>query len=103
MRAATARSPLLAVLIIAVIPVLSPLAIVATSSIRLSLHSRPGGLFKLGFVAVSALTHWGIYASLLAGFVLTLRPGREPLITGMARRLHGGLDAELAAYTRNVT
>lgn len=102
MRATTARSPLLALLTITVIPVLSHLAIVATSSIRLGLHLSPGGLFKLGFVTVSALTHWGIYASLLAGFALTLRPGHEPLITGMARRLDG-LDAELAAYTRKVT
>jgi len=102
MRAATARSPLLALLAITVIPVLSHLAIVATTSIHLSLHSSPSGLLKLGFVTVSALTHWGIYASLLAGFALTLRPGHEPLITGMARRLHG-LDAELAAYTRKVT
>ncbi len=103
MRAATARSPLLALLAITVIPVLSHLAIIATPSIRLSFHSSPGGLLKLGFVTVSALSHWGIYASLLAGFALTLRPGHEPLITGMARRLHGGLDAELAAYTRKVT
>ena len=101
--AASARSPLLALLAIAVIPVLSHLTIVATSAIRLGFHPSLGGLFKLGVVTVSALMHWGIYASLLAGFALTLRPGREPLITGMARRLHGGLDAELAAYTRKVT
>src|ERR1700757_2248134 len=96
------RSPLWAFLAIAVIPVLSHLIILATRHIPLGLHLSPGGLFKLGFVTVSALTHWGIYASLLAGFALTLRPGHEPLITGMARRLDG-LDAELAAYTRKVT
>ncbi len=103
MRAATARSPLLAILAITVIPMLSHLTIVATSAIRLSFHPSLDGLFKLSVVTISALTHWGIYASLLAGFALTLRPGREPLITCMARRLHGGLDAELAAYTRKVT
>jgi len=42
-------------------------------------------------------------ASLLATFGLTLRPGHEPLITGMARRLHGDIAAELVTYTRNVT
>jgi uncharacterized membrane protein len=103
MRAATARSPRLALLAIIVIPVLSHLIIVATSAIRPSFHQSLGGLFKLGFVTVSALTYWGIYASLLAGFALTLRPGREPLITNMARHVHGDLDAEMAAYTRKVT
>jgi uncharacterized membrane protein len=97
------RSPVMALLAIIVIPVLSHLTIVATSAIRLSFHPSLDGLFKLGFVTVAALTHWSIYTSLLAVFALTLRPGREPLITGMARRMHGGLDAELAAYTRKVT
>ncbi|WP_297492730.1 hypothetical protein [Acidocella sp.] len=97
------RSPLWAVLAIAIIPVLSHLIILATRQIPLGLELSLGGLFKLGFVTVSALTHWGLYASLLATFALTLRPGREPLITGMARRLHGPLSTEMLRYTRKVT
>jgi uncharacterized membrane protein len=101
--AGTARSPLFAVLAIAVIAVLSHLTIVETSQVHLGFQPSLGGLCKLGFVTVSALAHWSIYASLLASFALTLRPGREPLITAMARRLHGGIGVELAAYTRKVT
>ena len=101
--AAGPRSPLLAVLGFVVIAILSHLIIVATSHVRLSLQPSLGGLFKLGFVTVSALTHWSIYAGLLASFALTLRPGRKPLITAMALRMHGDISAEIAAYTRKVT
>ena len=101
--AAVARSPLPALLAIAVIPVLSHLFIEATRHIHLGLQAGLGGLCKLGFVTVSALMHWGIYASLLASFALTLRPGREALITAMARRLHGDIPEEMAVYTRKVT
>jgi hypothetical protein len=104
MRAApAARPPRLALLAIVVVPVASHFIIVATRHIQLGFHPSFGGLFKLGFVTVSALTHWGIYASLLAGFAFTLRPGHEPLITAMARRMHGALSAEMISYTRKVT
>src|SRR5579862_711491 len=96
--APAARPPYMAFLAIAVLPVASHFVIMATRHVPLGLGFSFGGLFKLGFVTVSALTHWGIYASLLAGFGLTLRAGREPLITAMARRMHG-LTPELAAYT----
>jgi uncharacterized membrane protein len=36
-------------------------------------------------------------------FGRTLLQGREPLITGVARRVHGVLTPEIAAYTRRVT
>ncbi len=98
-----ARLPPPAVLLLAFMPLVSHLVIVATSHVRLALTPSFGGLFKLGFVTASALTHWGIYCGLLLTFGLTLRPGHTPLITGMARRLHGELTAELALYTRRVT
>jgi uncharacterized membrane protein len=100
---AAERPPVLAILAAAAVPVLFHLAIVETSHIRLGLHLSFAGLCKLGFVTASAVMHWSIYASLLASFALTLRPGHVPLITAMERRLHGDISAELAAYTRNVT
>jgi len=104
MRASPAtRPPHLAFLAIVIIPVASHLIIWWTRHIHLGLSTSFGGLFKLGFVTVSVITHWGIYASVLAGFALTLRPGHTPLITAMARRMHGPLSAEMLSYTRKVT
>lgn len=47
--------------------------------------------------------HGAIYLFLLALFGRSLAPGREALITGFARHLHGGLPPELETYTRRVT
>jgi len=99
-RVTKARSPLAAVLMILAVSVLFHLVIVKTSRLpNLSI----GGLFKLSFIGLSALGHWGLYASLLATFALTLRRGHTPLITGMAYRLHGDLSVEMIRYTRAVT
>ena len=92
-----------AILALCIVPVLLHLAIVAAGHVRLTWTLSLGTVFKLGFVTASALAHWGIYSSLLLTFGLTLRPGREPLITAMARRLHGDIPAELTLYTRRVT
>lgn len=97
-----ARPPRLALLALVVLPVGAHLVIYGTRHIPLGLRPSFGGLFKLGFVSLSALTHWSLYTALLTGFALTLRPGHEPLITAMARRLHG-LTPEMARYTRKVT
>jgi len=97
---ARVRFPVIA---LGLVPVLFHLAIVATGHVRLGFAPQFGALFKLGFVTVSALTHWAIYSALLLTFALTLRPGREALITGMARRMHGALSGEMLAYTRRVT
>jgi hypothetical protein len=92
----------ISVLGLAFIPVLFHLAIVATSGIGLAFVPRFGTLFKLGFVTASALTHWSIYTVLLVTFAATLRPGHDPLISAMARRMHPMTD-ELTRYTRRVT
>ena len=47
--------------------------------------------------------HVGIHAALAVVFALTLRPGHEPLITALARRVHGHLPPAMAAYSRKVT
>ena len=49
------------------------------------------------------LQHAGIHATLATIFALTLRPGREPLVTALARRVHGGLTPAMVAYSRKVT
>jgi hypothetical protein len=100
-RGAASRPPFAAFLAFCAVPVLFHLVIMETSHIHLGLSL--GGLFKLGFVTASVLTHWGIYSGLLLTFGLTLRSGHEPLITAMARRMHGALDTEITRYTRGVT
>lgn len=50
-----------------------------------------------------ALPHAAIYFFLLWWFGRTLAWGREPLITGVARRVHGALAPEMEIYTRRVT
>ncbi|MGH7188710.1 MAG: hypothetical protein ACREF0_05925 [Acetobacteraceae bacterium] len=62
-----------------------------------------GVLIKAGFVTVSARAHRAISSSLLLTFALTLRPGREALITAVARELHGTISHEIVITTRRVT
>jgi uncharacterized membrane protein len=47
--------------------------------------------------------HVAIHAALAAVFATTLRAGREPLITALARRVHGQLTPDMADYSRKVT
>lgn len=85
------------------VPVMFHLAIVQTNDVPLAVVPRLGVVVKLGVVLASAVTHWLIYGGLLLTFALTLRPGHEPLITAMTRRLYGSVSDELARYTRRVT
>jgi uncharacterized membrane protein len=52
---------------------------------------------------VLAVPHATIYFFLLWLFGRTLLRDSEPLITGVARRVHGKLAPEIEAYTRRVT
>jgi uncharacterized membrane protein len=56
-----------------------------------------------GLAAAYGIPHAVIYLSLLWLFGHTLRAGQEPLVSRLARRVHGALPSELAAYTRYVT
>jgi uncharacterized membrane protein len=47
--------------------------------------------------------HVAIHAALAVMFALTLRPGHEPLVTALARRVHGGMSPVMASYSRKVT
>ncbi len=58
---------------------------------------------RWGLAAAYGIPHGAIYLSLFWLFGQTLRHGKEPLVTRLARRVHGMLPPELAAYTRRVT
>lgn len=98
---AAARIP--AVLAVAAVPISVHIAIVEMSRGHFGGILSIGGLLKFGLVSAAAVTHWVIYSGLLLTFGLTLRPGREALITMLARRMHGPLSGELRRYTRRVT
>ena len=57
----------------------------------------------LGVAAAGGLPHFAAYSALLVFFGRTLLPGREPLVTGLARAVHGDLPPRLETYTRQVT
>src|SRR3954471_2994216 len=56
-----------------------------------------------GPAAAYSIPHAVIYLSLLWLFARTLLDGDEPLITRLARRVHGTLPPALRAYTRRLT
>ena len=58
---------------------------------------------RWGLATAYGIPHAVIYLSLLWLFGQTLWRGKEPLVTRLARRVHGVLPPELAAYTRRVT
>jgi hypothetical protein len=102
-RTETARARIPALVALGTIPLLLHFLIVETSRAHHDWHHGIFGLVRFGFVTVLAITHWSIYGGLLLTFALTLRPGRDALITAMARRLHGAISTELVVYTRRVT
>ncbi|MDE8346024.1 MAG: hypothetical protein POH28_07620 [Acidocella sp.] len=91
------------IIALACMPVISHIIIVETGGVRLRIAPHVAPLFRLGFVTASAMMHWMIYSALFLSFALTLRPGREPMICAMARRMQGPLSAEVATYTKKVT
>ena len=56
-----------------------------------------------GLVVATGLPHATAYIAFLTLFAASLLPGRESLITGVARRIRGSLTPEQHAYTRRVT
>lgn len=61
------------------------------------------GSNALGLAAVYGVPHAAIYVFLLWLFGRTLLRGREPLVTRLARRVHGVLQPDLETYTRRLT
>ena len=58
---------------------------------------------RLGLAVSSGISHAGINLFLLWYFGRTLAPGREPLITRYARRVHGTLQPAMERLTRELT
>lgn len=56
-----------------------------------------------GLLAMAGASHALLYAGLLALFASTLRQGRVPLVTGLARRLNPAFHGGMEGYTRKVT
>lgn len=56
-----------------------------------------------GPVVASAVPHAMAYIALLTLFALSLQPGRDSVVTILARRSRGHLPAEVLRYTRRVT
>ena len=54
-------------------------------------------------LAAAGSCHAAGYAGLLAWFAASLRPGREPVVTGFARRVRRTMPDKVVRYTRQVT
>src|SRR3954452_5929034 len=58
---------------------------------------------SLGASALAGLAHAGAYLAVLWYFGRRLRAGREPLITRVARRIHGSVPRDMAGFSRRLT
>jgi uncharacterized membrane protein len=76
------------------------LAALAVISVATLLYERGHGH---GVVIAYGMPHAAAYLFMLWLFGRTLVRGREALITGVARRIHGSLEPEIESYTRHVT
>jgi uncharacterized membrane protein len=54
-------------------------------------------------LAMTGICHTLAYSSLLIWFAASLRPGHEPVVTGLARRIRQTMPAKVIRYTRQVT
>jgi uncharacterized membrane protein len=73
----------------------------AAAAGALALQAWHGG--GLAPQAIYLGQHVAIHLLLAFVFGVTLQGGREPLVTALARRVHGGLTPAMVAYSRKVT
>ena len=78
-----------------------PAAAAALAAVALVVQAWRGGGLAPGTLYLAQ--HVGIHLLLAFVFGSTLQAGREPLVTALARRVHGGLTVPMAAYSRKVT
>ena len=76
-------------------------AIGAGATAALVLAAWRGAGFAPGTLYLAQ--HVVVHLLLALVFGTTLQRGREPLVTAMARRVHGRLTVDMAAYSRKVT
>jgi len=75
--------------------------LVVAAAVTWALEQARAGTWGLAFLY--GAPHAAAYLFLLWLFGRTLRRGRVPLVTRVARRVHGALAPEIEAYTRGVT
>jgi uncharacterized membrane protein len=75
--------------------------LVIAAALIWALEQARAGMWGLAFLY--GAPHAAAYLVLLWVFGRTLRRGRDPLISQVARRVHGALAPEMEAYTRGVT
>jgi uncharacterized membrane protein len=73
------------------------LAVAAAAALSPGLPTRSVGL------AVGGICHAAAYSGLLIWFARSLRPDREPAVTGFACRIRRTMPVEVVRYTRRVT
>lgn len=73
----------------------------AAAAVTWTLEQARGGIWGLAFTY--GVPHAAAYLFLLWLFARTLRGGQDPLVSRVARRVHGTLAPEMEAYTRRVT
>lgn len=79
------------------------LALLAVLVVPWLLHAAVTRGMAGPLTALFAVPHAAIYLILLGLFGRTLAPGREPLVTAIARQIHGKLEPDIERYTRRVT
>lgn len=72
-------------------------AIVAAATMVFGLSARTVG------PALGGICHAAAYVCLLTWFASSLQPGREPVVTGVARQMRSSMPETVVRYTRHVT
>jgi uncharacterized membrane protein len=76
---------------------------VATLALAAVVTIVPGLPAQAVGLVVTGCCHAAAYLSLLTWFTTSLRPNREPVVTGLARRVRRTMPDKVVRYTRHVT
>jgi uncharacterized membrane protein len=88
---------------VGIFPALVHIAVIGMGPARMASALGFRRAVDVGLVLASGVPHSLAYLGLLAMFGATLRPGREALITTLARRMYGAIPDDMAVYTRRAT